>query len=211
MKTTRLLPLAVAAAVLTGCSGGGSATPQGTDNPDVAASAPVPGVSLPPGALVDQVLRPDEVPAGMVPILKGSGPRDIHVVASYSGTGPAAAAAEAKLKAHAFVAAYVAQYANQSTAQVLSIVASQFGTAAGAKADFADDLKGAQGTTVAAPTLGEQSTVTIEPRPGAATSDLVLVRFRRGTTTWSRAYEAPSPANAQLPIQLAKALLARTA
>lgn len=206
----RLLALVVAPILLAGCSGGSpTAVPQGTDNPDVAASAPVPGVSLPPGALVDQVLRPDEVPAGMVPILKGSGPRDVAVVAGYSGSGPAAAAAEARLKAHAFVGAYVAQYANQGTGQVISILASRFGSAASAAADFTDDLRGPQGKTVPTAMLGEQSAVTVQSVPGR-TADLVLVRFRRGTTTWSLAYQAPAPADAQLPITLARTLLTRT-
>ena len=209
---SRALPLVIAAALLGGCSGDGvGPTPQGTDNPDIAASAPVPGVSLPPGELVDQVLKPDEVPAGMVPILKGSGPRDIKVVASYSGTGPAAASAEARLKAHQFVTAYVAQYANLGTGQVLSMVASRFASAESAAADFADDLKGNQGKTVASPTIGQQSAVTVQSVPGTPASELVLVRFRRGTTTWSLAYKARTPADAQLPIQLAQRVIGRTA
>jgi hypothetical protein len=208
----RHLALVAAAALLTSCSGGGgAAVPQGTDNPDIAASAPIPGVSLPAGELVDQVLKPDEVPAGMVPIVKGSGPRDAKVVASYSGTGAAAASAEARLKAHQFVSAYVAQYANLSTGQVLSMVVSRFGSAPAAAADFADDLKGNQGKTVASPTLGEQSAVTVQSVPGTPASELVLVRFRRGTMTWSLAYKARTPADAQLPIQLAQKVLGRTA
>jgi hypothetical protein len=206
------LPLVGLALLLAACSGGGgTATPQGTDNPDVAASAPLPGVTLPPGALADQVARPDEVPAGMVPVIKGSGPRDAHTVASYSGSGPAATSAEARLKAHAFVGAYVGQYANPSTGQVLSMVASRFGTPTGAQADFADDLKGNQGKTVVSPTIGEQSAVTVQALPGRPASELVLVRFRRGAMTWSLAYKAVAPADAQVAIQLAQKVLDRTA
>lgn len=211
MKINRLLPLVVAPLLLTACSGeSGTATPRGTDNPDVAASAPLPGVTLPPDALVDQVVRPDEVPAGMVPVLKGTGPRDAHVVASYSGTGPAATSAEARLKAHGFVSAYVVQYANPNTGQVLSMVASRFGSAAGAAADLADDLKGNQGKSVVSPVIGEQSAVTVQAVPGTPPSDLVLVRFRRGTMTWSLAYKAVTPADAQLGITLAQKVLGRT-
>lgn len=210
MKITQRLPLLVAAAVLAGCSASGSATPQGTDNPDVAASAPIPGVTLPADALRDLVVRPDEVPAGMVPVLKGSGPRDAHVVAGYSGTGAAAAAAEARLHSHGFVSAYVGQYANPTTGQILSMLASRFATAAGAAADFADDIKGNQGKTVAGPTIGEQSAVTVQAVPGSPASELVLVRFRRGTTTWSLAYKARTPADAALPIALARTVLTRT-
>jgi hypothetical protein len=222
VKIALLVPILVAPLLLSGCSDDGTtATPQGTENPDVAASAPIAGVTLPPDVLVDQVLRPDEVPAGMVPIILGSGPRDANVVASYSGTGTDAAAAEARLKAHGFQSAYVAQYANQATAQVIVVLASRFATAANAAADFGDDLKGSSGgKTVPSTTVGDESAVTVQTFAGtpktataAATpkTDLVLVRFRRGTTTWSLAYRAPSAADVQLPIQLARVLLARTA
>lgn len=211
MKITRLVSSVSLAALLAGCASGSSATPTGTENPDVAASAPLPGVTLPPGQLVDQVLRPDEVPAGMVPILLGSGPRDAKVVASYSGTGQKAAAAEARLRAHGFQEAYVAQYANKDTAQVLVVLVSRFTTAQNAAADFADDLKGNTGKTVPNPTIGEQSAVTVQTLPGKPATDLVLVRFRRDTMTWSLAYRAPTPAAVQLPIQLAGHLLTRTA
>ena len=222
MKIALLVPMLVAPLLLAGCNNdAATAVPQGTENPDVAASAPIAGVTLPPDVLVDQVLRPDEVPAGMVPIINGSGPRDVKVVASYSGTGATAAAAEARLKAHGFQSAYVAQYANQSTAQVIVVVASRFSSAASAAADFGDDLRASHsGKKVPSTTLGDESVVTVQSLPGTpktATApatpktDLVLVRFRRATTTWSLAYRVPSPADVQLPVQLATRLLARTA
>lgn len=133
------------------------------------------------------------------------------MVASYSGTGQVAIDAEARLRSHAFQDAYVAQYANQGTGQVLSVLASRFGSAEAATADFADDVKAPQGKTVATPVIGEQSAVTVQSTPGGAKTDLVLVRFRRGTTTWSLAYQAPAPADAQVAIGLARTLLSRTA
>lgn len=198
---------AVALALLAGCSAG---SPGATVDPSAAASSPLAGVTLPPDPLVDQVLRPDEVPAGMVPILKGSGPRTVDVVAGYSGSGATKAAAQARLQAHHFVSAYVAQYANLSTGQVLSVLASRFAAPADATADFADDLKGNTGKTVATPVIGEQSAVTVQPLPGKPASQLVLVRFRRGTTTWSLAYKASPTADPEIAINLATALLART-
>jgi hypothetical protein len=218
VKITQLAALLTAPVLLAGCSGGSTsgATPTGTDNPDVAASAPLPGVTLPPDALVDLVLRPDEVPAGMVPILNGTGPRDAKVVASYSGTGAQAAAAEARLKAHHFQSAYVVQYANQATAQVIVVLASRFADPASAAADFGDDLKADAGTVVPKETIGDESRVTVQTFPASAgppktpATDLVLVRFRRGLTTWSLAYRAPSTASVQLPVDLAKKLLGRT-
>ncbi|MCU1594371.1 MAG: hypothetical protein JWO12_1763 [Frankiales bacterium] len=192
--------------LLAGCSG--STTP--VVDPQAAASAPVPGVTLPPDARVDLVPRPDEVPAGMVPVLSGSGPRDLKTVAGYSGTGATQTAAAARLTAHGFNGAYVAQYANPSTGQVLSVVASSFKDSAGAAADFADDLRGAAGTKVSTPTIGEQSSVTTQTVPGSSAKELVLVRFRKGLTTWSLAYQAGSTTEPQVAIALADVLVKRT-
>lgn len=205
--TRGIAALVLAPVLLVGCSGDG-ATP--STDPDVAASAPVPGLTLPPDALAALVPQPDEVPAGMVPLPTGSGPRDIGVVAGYSGTGAAATAAKVKLVSHGFVRAYVGQYGNQATAQVLSVVVSEFATSAGATADLADDLGGEQGKTVPSPTIGEQSAVTIQDVPGSPASQLVLVRFRRGVNTWSLAYKATPTAEPSVAIELAKVLLART-
>lgn len=193
--------------LLVGCSSGSS---KGTD-PDVAASAPVPGVTLPPDELAASVPQPDEVPAGMVPVLSGSGPRAVDVVAGYSGTGATAATAAAKLKAHGFVKAYVAQYAHPTTGDVLSIVVSQFATAAGAAQDFADDQAAKQGTPIPAEGIGDSSSATVQDIPGSVVSQLVLLRFRRGPLTWSLAYKAAQKADPSLPIGLARTLLARTA
>lgn len=180
-------------------------------DPDVAASAPVPGVSLPPGALRDLVPTPAEVPAGMVPVVLGSGSRTLDQVAGYSGTGNVATQAQKSLREHGFQQAYVGQFANQGTGQVLSVVVSQFATAAGATADFSDDEKATSGTPVEAEQLGDASSVTKTTMGGSTSAELVLVRFVRGTTTWTMAYQARPTADPQVPIQIAKAVLARTA
>lgn len=206
MNNRGLAALLVAPALLAGCSG--ASTP--VVDPQVAASAPVPGVTLPPDTLLDLVPRPDEVPAGMVPVLAGSGARDLKTVAGYSGTGAAATAAAGKLMQHGFTSAYVAQYANPSTGQVMSIVVSRFATTAGAGADYADDQAGATGKVVSTPTLGEASSVRIQDVPGTPAKQLVLVRFRRGTATWSLAYQAGPTADPQVGIMLAGVLLKRT-
>jgi hypothetical protein len=204
----RLAVLLVATLLLAGCSGSESAAPSSTD---AAASAPVPGVTLPSDPLADLVPRPAEVPAGMVPVVTGSGPRDLAVVAGYSGSGAAATAAAAKLRAHGFVKAYVGQYANPSTGQVLSVVASTFATPAGATADFGDDQRSVQGRAVTVEKLGEASSARVQAIPGKMASELLLLRFKRGTTTWSLAYQAAPKADPAVAVGLARALLARTA
>jgi len=178
-------------------------------DPSAAASAPVPGVTLPAGPLLDLVPTPEEVPAGMVPILKGSGPRGLAVVAGYSGTGPAQARAESALRSHGFQSAYVAQYANQGTGQVLSVLVTSFATAAGATADFGDDQRGTSGTPVPAEQLGDASSVTTQTITGSVSSELLLVRFLKGPRTWTLAYQAAPTADPQVGIALAKKLLER--
>jgi hypothetical protein len=202
-----LAALAVLPCLLAGCSDDG---PDLSD-PKVQASAPIPGVTLPPGGLHDLVPTPEEVPAGMVPVLQGSGPRTIDVVAGYSGTGAAATQALAALRAHGFADAYVAQYANQATGQVLSVVVSRFATSTGATADFSDDQKGTSGKIVPSEQIGDASSVTTQTVTGSVSSELVLVRFVRGTDTWVIAYQAAPKADPAVPVGLAKTILARTA
>jgi hypothetical protein len=192
--------------LLAGCSHDAPAM-----DPRAQASAPVPGVTLPPGDLVQLVPTPAEVPAGMTPVIRGSGSRTVEDVAGYSGEGPAKAAALTALRAHGFVGAYVAQYASPTTGQVLSVVVTRFGTAEGARADFSDDEKGTTGTPVPTATLGDASSVTRKDLGGSVTSQLVLVRVLRGTDTWTIAYQAAPTADPQVPVGLARTVLARTA
>jgi hypothetical protein len=196
-----LLPL-----LLAGCAGSKGAT----EDPDVSASAPIPGVTLPPGELTDLVPSPTEVPAGMVPVILGSGPRDLDAVAAYSGTGAVKERAAAALRAHGFQQAYVVQYANQTTGQGLTVVVSRFATGPGATADFSDDERGTSGQSIPSEKLGEVSSVTKQVIPGSVQSELVLVRFLRGTDTWVIAYQAAPTADPAVAVQLAKGLLART-
>lgn len=203
--STRWAALVLLPALLTGCSD--STSPSA--DPGVAASAPLPGVTLPPDSLRTLVPAPDEVPAGMTPLLTGSGPRDLAVVASYSGTGPEAEAARTKLTAHGFSKAYVAQYANQMTAQSITVLVSEFRDARGAAADLTDDIEAFNGKVVPTETLGEQSQVSIQETPGAGASQLVLVRFRKGVHTWLVSYSATPTADPKVATDLAELLLSR--
>jgi hypothetical protein len=201
-----LLGLLAAPLLLVGCSDDSSPY----DDPDVAASAPLPGVTLPPGTLLNLVPTPTEVPAGMVPVVLGSGTRTLDEVAGYTGSGTVKTQAAASLRAHGFQDAYVAQYANQATGQVLSVVVSQFATPAGAAADFSEDQKGTSGTPVPSEQLGDSSSVTRQAVSGSTPGELVLVRMVRGVHTWVIAYQASPTASAEVPTALAKALLSRT-
>ena len=108
-----------------------------------------------------------------MPILAGTGPRDVKVVAGYSADPPAA---QKLLVAHGFQTSYVAQYADPATGRVLSVVVTRFATAAGATADLAGDLAASAGTKVTAPTVRGWS--------------IGLRRAARGCSSSSRALES---------------------
>lgn len=198
--------------LLAGCSGGSTAGPAPSPPPF---TAPAPGVTLPPSALSVLVPAPDEVPPGMVLVVKGSGPRDLQAVAGYSSTGTGAqatasvAAAAAKLRAHGFSGAYVAQYVDTATGAVVSVVAARFATAAGAAADYADDAKVRSGSPTVVERVGEASSATVQTLQGSVSAQLLLLRFRQGTTTWSLAYQKAPIADPAVAVRLAKLLLAR--
>ena len=178
--------------------------------PTVSAEPPssaAPEILLPAGPLRELVPASGDLPAGMVPILAGTGPRDVKAVAGYSADP---SKAEKLLAEHGFRNAYVAQYADPATGRVLSVVASRFSTAAGATADLAGDLTASGGSPVPSPTVGEQSQVLVQPLPQAATpGELVTVRFRKGATTWLVAYGASPKAEVDVALGIARTLASR--
>lgn len=201
---------AVAAAMSVACLLGGCSD----DDPDAAPTppsesalnAPVPGVSLPADPLRALVPGPDEVPAGLVPLVAGSGRRDAAAIAEFSADP---AAARTALAEHGFTGAYVAQYAHPSDGRVLSVVVVRFRDAAGAKADLTGDLAGSSGEVVEVPTVGEQSQVQRQPLPGKGAGELVTLRFRTGATTWLLAYGARPTADPQVAVELGRLLADR--
>lgn len=199
------LPLLLMPVLLTGCSSS-DAPPV---DPTAAASAPVPGLALPPGALLNLVPTPEEVPAGMVPLVKGSGPRTLEVVAGYSGTGAQQTKSAARLREHGFTQAYVAQYANEATGQVLSVLVSAFATSGGAQADYLDDQRGNTGAAVATDQIGDASSATVSAVAGSVTGELLILRFLAGTHTWTIAYKAAPTADPKVAVDLARTMLAR--
>ncbi len=172
-----------------------------------ALSEPVPGLSLPADPLRPLVPTPEEVPAGMVPLLSGSGSRDAGAIAEFSAD-PAAAAAS--LAEHRFRSAYIAQYAHPSDGRVLSVVVARFADAAGATADLDSDLAGSSGDVVAVEDIGEASQARRQPLPGDEPGELVTLRFRQGSTTWLLAYGARPTADPQIAVELARPLVERT-
>jgi hypothetical protein len=199
----------LAALALSGCSGSSDGSSADASPSPEAASTAAPDIVLPAGLLRELVPGSRDLPPGMVPILSGTGPRDVKAVAGYSADP---AAAQKQLTAHGFKAAYVAQYADPATGRVLSVVVSRFATPAGAAADLSGDLAGSAGSPLPTPTVGEQSEVRRQPLPQASASpgQLVTVRFRNGTTTWLVAYGASPTADPAVAVDLARTLVART-
>lgn len=153
---------------------------------------------------------PGEVPAGLVPLLSASGPRDQSAIAAFSAD-PAAAVAD--LTAHGFKHAYVAQYAEAGGARVVSVVVVRFGDEAGAVADLTGDLAAGSGEVLALPLVGDApagAQARRQPLPGQAVGELVTVRFRRGATTWLLAYGDRPSADPQVALRLARLLTDRT-
>ena len=193
------------ACLLTGCSDDDpDATPQQAS--ESALNAPVPGVTLPADPLRSLVPAPDEVPAGLVPLVAGSGPRDAAAIAEFSADP---AAARAALAEHGFTGAYVAQYAHPADGRVLSVVVARFRDAAGAEADLSGDLAGSSGEVVQVETVGDQSQVRRQPMPGEGEGELVTLRFRAGATTWLLAYSARPTADPQVAVELGRLLAGR--
>ena len=204
-----LLAVLLLTGVLAGCTEGAERPPaQRTDAQriDPSASAiPVPGITLPADPLLSLVPALDEVPAGMVPLLTGSGRRDAAAIAGFSSDATAAAAA---LAAHGFASAYVAQYADPASAQVLSVVVVRFATEQGASADLNGDVAGSSGELVEAATVGVASQLRRQGLPGGG--ELLTLRFRVGATTWLLAYGNRPTADSALALRLGQLLADRT-
>jgi hypothetical protein len=194
--------------VLTACSGssgGGGAGATATPSTATISPAAAPDIVLPADPLRDLVPRTADLPAGMVAILAGSGPRDAHAIAAFSADPKQAGTLLAQ---HGFRSAYVAQYADPATGRTLSVVVSRFSTAAGATADLDADLSSSTGETVKAATIGEKSEVRRQPLPSGG-GQLVTVRFRKGATTWLVAYGASPTADPAVAVDLATTLATR--
>ena len=199
---------ALAIVLLPGCAGDEPRAQASPEPPSASAlMAPVPGITLPPDPLRPLVPAPEEVPAGMVPLLAASGSRDAAAIAAFSADQ---AAAQKTLTEHGFASAYVAQYAHPSDGRVLSAVVVRFADAAGAKADLEGDLAGGPGEVLAVETLGDASQVRRQALPGDAEGELITLRFRQGSTTWLLAYGARPTADPQVVVELARPLLERT-
>ncbi|MFN2626819.1 MAG: hypothetical protein ABR520_12140 [Mycobacteriales bacterium] len=178
-----MLGVLVVATALAGCSSDDRA-PVSSVSPAASLLTAPPVATLPAGVLAGLVLQPREVPLGLVPILRATGPAEIGRIAGFSKDISAATKA---LRAHGFAAAYVVQYADPDSGRVISNVAVRFATAAGAAADLTADLgaAAASSTPVPMPVVGDQSGAVRQAYTAAGPhGELVTLRFRVGAVTY---------------------------
>jgi len=165
-------------------------------------------VTLPPGSLADRVLQEDDVPDGFVPLLTQTGPADITKIAGFSSDS---AAAESSLREHGFDTGYVVQYGDQKSGRFIVNVVSTFETTEGATADLTADLESARksGTPFIVTDLGDQAGG-VRGGNGSSkqtASDLVTVRWRKGSTTWLLAVGASGTVEQDAVVKLARIVL----
>ncbi len=186
--------LVVATSALVGCSDDGK--------------EPVVAVTLPPGSLADQVLREEDVPEGFIPLLAQTGEADISRIAGFSSDS---AAAEKSLQEHGFKEGYVVQYGDQKSGRFIVNVVATYDTVDGATADLTADLASAQKTGTPFPVtgLGDQAGGVRGANGSSAQtgSDLVTVRWRRGSTTWLLAVGATGTVEQEAVVKLARIVL----
>lgn len=213
----RIVLLGLLAALTLGACSSDASTEARSPAPSVQTARP--DILLPAGPLRDLVPATADLPPGMVAILAGSGARDVAAIAEYSADP---VKARTQLVKNGFRRAYTAQYADPLTGRVLSVVVTQFATATGARDDLQGDLSASSGTQVEAAPVGEQSDVRRQllpptsPSPGAAATaspaqELVTVRFRQGLYTWLVAYGSTPPADVDVALMVARALVSRAA
>lgn len=201
---TRTLMLALLLAV-TGCAADGAPGAKASDT--ITTKIPAPEVTLPPGELRALVPEAKDLPIGLVPLIAGSGERNLKAIAGFSADP---AAAEKALTAHGLTDAYVAQYADPKSARVLSVVVTRFATTKGASDDLAGDLASSGGSVLPTPAVGEASQLRRQPLPQATPAgELITLRFRSGATTWLVAYTARPTADPDVPMEIARLLVAR--
>lgn len=191
----RLGSLLLAAALLAGCSDG---------DPDATPSTPAVVLTLPAGTLSALPVQPNEVPAGLVPILSQTGPADLAKIASFSADPATASQA---LRDHGFVDAYVATYGDPDSGRIITSVVARFATVAGATADLTGDLESAKetGTPFDVSGLGDQAGgVRGKLDPKAGTGELITIRWRIAETTYLVAVGAPNDVDDEAVVTLAR-------
>ncbi len=199
----------LALGLLAGCTAGSGpgATPTSPSkapaDPGRAATPSPAAVGLPADPLRAFVPSPAEVPTGMLPVVSGSGSRDLLAVAAFSGEPTAAAAA---LRAHGFRRAYVAQYAEQQAAgRVLSVVVVEFDDPEGAADDLAADVAAAGPASPAS--VGTGGSLGCRPLPGGR-GQVCVLRFRVGSRTFLLGFGAPA-AESETVLRLGRVLAGR--
>ena len=182
MPASRALAVALLLLACTSCAPDRQPT-----TPSPAASSPTAmtptAAALPPGALVELVPLPEELPAGMTAVADSAGPLDIEAVA---GLVPDSDAARTELVRNDFRDGYTADFSDAASGAFVSVLVLRYGAAYGASRQVAFERaqpdQGAAPVPVAA--IGDVSSAKRERVREADVAEFVSVRFRGREIVW---------------------------
>jgi hypothetical protein len=151
-------------------------------DPSVSASPAAP-TALPPGALVELVPSPADVPPGYDAAEGTTGPLGLTEVADLADDPEAAQRA---LGINGFKDGYSADYGNEQTGAFISVLVQRFTNEAGAKADYARQVSEsvASSDPLSIAPVGDESSAFVEKVPEGDVAEIVSVRFRVRDLVW---------------------------
>lgn len=173
-----------------------------------AEGAAAPG-SLPPGALVELVPSPAELPAGYAVLDGSAGAADAAAVAELSSDPSAAAAL---LQRSRFTDAYSAEYGEEQTGAFISVVVLRFGDAAGATDYLASRRSEITPATTNAPMprVGDESFAYSEQLPEGDVTEIVSMLVRVRDLVWVIETGGQETTDTALANDIAKKMVRRT-
>ena len=186
------VPLFVAAALALACSActrgpagpvPAAGSPAGTVATTAATASGAVDAALPPGALVELVPVPAELPEGLSPLPDGAGPLDVRAVAELDGDP---AATLKTLQRTGFRDGYSAAYTDADTGAFVSVVVLRFETGQGSRDAFAQQMGPLRASRepLALVSIGDESAAWREQATDGDVAQTVTVRFRVRELTW---------------------------
>lgn len=185
MGVRRAFVTAVATAAVVATSAGCSRSRTPAPDPSLTSPAAAPATAasaLPAGALVELVPTVAELPEGFTLVDGGSGPLDAAAVSERS-VDPAATAGD--LERDGFLDGYVAEYVNDATGAIVTVVVLRYSADSGAIADMARAAQaGADAERHPITPVGDESFAVLDQVAEGDVQELVALRMRVGEIVW---------------------------